>query len=443
MKVTREKTENCQAFLTVEMEAAEVEESVEVAYSHLAGKANIPGFRKGKAPRAILERHISKEGVLDEALTHLIPKAYEDAVKEQGIEAFAQPHIEITGTDPAVTFKAIVPLPPEIEPGDYHGIKIEPEPVETTEDNIDSVIEELRHQYSTWEPVERSAAFGDLLSLDVESEVEGKPFINQQGAQYQIIRDSPSPVPGFAGQLVGMDKGQDKEFRLKFPDDYSRNELAGKEASFKVKVAEIKEEKLPELNDEFAKRIGPDFDTLDALREEVSTNLKQRAEEKSKLDFEVRVVEAVVDLARVEFPPVLTEMEIDQMINERTRYLQMDGKGMEEYLKTINKTEEELREELRPSAVKRVTTSLVMGKLAEEEKIEVAESEVDAEVENMIKSAAEKNKDELQKFLNGLRSRESIRQHLMTRKTVDRLAEIARGGVDASVDVAGDSNQSS
>ncbi|MDD5083164.1 MAG: trigger factor family protein, partial [Dehalococcoidales bacterium] len=149
MKVTREKTENCQAFLTVEMETAEVEESMKDAYSHLAKKANIPGFRKGKAPQAVLERYIGKESVLDEALTHLIPKACEDAVKEQGIEAFAQPHIEIAETDPAVIFKATVPLPPEIELGDYHGIKIEPELVEITEDKIDAVMEELRHQHST------------------------------------------------------------------------------------------------------------------------------------------------------------------------------------------------------------------------------------------------------------------------------------------------------
>ena len=425
MKVTNEKVENSQAFLTIEMEPAEVEESLEKSYYRLVKKANIPGFRKGKAPRAILERHIGKEGLLNDALNDLLPEAFQKAITEQKIEAFAQPHIEITQTDPLV-FKATVPLPPTIKLGDYHHIQVAPEPVELSEDDISAAMEQLRHQQATWEPVERPVDFSDLLVLDVEGIIEDKPFINQQGAQYQVVRDTPFPAPGFAEQLVGMQRDKEKKFKLQLPSDYPKGELAGKEAAFKVNIAEIKQEKLPELNDELAKEINPDFKTLSLLREQVATNLKLKAEEKARADFEERLIGAVVDITELEFPPILVELEIDHLINRQLQRWQMAGKGLEEYLSSINKTEEELREELRPLATKRVTWSLVLDKIAEEEKIEVNDSEIEVEIENMMKGATE-NKDGLQKFLNTPQSRESIKQTLLTRKTIQRLTEVANG----------------
>ena len=337
MKVTNEKTENSQVFLTIEMEPAEVEESLEKSYHRLVRKANIPGFRKGKAPRGVLEQYIGKESLLEDALNNLIP-------------------------------------------------------------------------------------------LDIESNIEGKPFINEKGVQYQVRRDFPSPVPGFAEQLPGMKRDGDKEFRLQIPSDYPRSELAGKEPWFKVRVTEIKQERLPELNDELAKQISPDFETLDILRERVSTDLRQQAEEKAKIDFEEKVVQEVVDLAQVEFPPILVEMEIDRLINEQARRLQMGGHRLEEYLSRLNKTEAELREELQPVATKRVTSSLVLGKIAEEEKIEVSDSEIDTEIEEMLKNVAE-NKDKLRESLNTPQSRESVKQLLFSRKTVQCLVEIAKGQV--------------
>ncbi len=425
MKVTNEKTENCQAFLTVEMEPDEVEESLERSYYRLANKTNIPGFRKGKAPRAILERYIGKESLLEDALNSLLPEAYEKAIKEQKIEAFAQPHIEIAQTDPVV-FKVAVPLTPTIKLGDYHHIQVAPEPVELSEDDVSAAIEQLRHQHATWEPVERPVDFNDLVVLDIESNIEDKPFINQKGAQYQVLHDLPLPAPGFAEQLVGMKRDEEKEFKLQFPVDYPRGELAGKEPSFKVKVTEIKQEKPPELNDEFAKEISPDFKSLDSLREKVSTDLRLRAEEKARIDFEERIIEAIVDITELEFPPILVEMETDRLINQQLRRWQMGGKGLEEYLGSINKTEEELRQELHPLATKRVTQSLTLGRIAEEKKFEVSGSEISAEVENMTKSATE-NKEELTKFLNTPQARKSIEQVLITRKTVQRLVEIAKG----------------
>jgi len=426
VKVTNEKIENSQAFLTVEMEPTEVEESLEEAYRRLVKKANIPGFRKGKAPRAMLERHIGKESLFDDAINNLIPKAYENALKEQEIEAFARPAIEITQTDPLV-FKATVPLPPKVKLGDYRSIQMTPEPVALNEGDVSSVIETLRHQQAIWEPVERAVGFNDLVVFDIESTVEDKPFINQKGAQYQVLENQSSPVPGFAEQLVEMKRDEAKEFRLQIPPDYLKSDLAGKEALFKVRVSEVKQERLPELDDEFAKGIDPNFDTLDLLREKVAANLRLRAEEKTRLDFEERVIEAMVDLAQVEFPPFLVDIEIDRLLDQQVRHRQESGRGLEEYLAIINKTEEELREELRPPATKRVIRSLVLDKISEEEKIEVSGSEIDAEIENMIKGAAKDKKDEFRRFLNAPPSRESIETLLVRRKTVQWLVDIAKG----------------
>jgi trigger factor len=424
VKVTREKIENNQAFLTVEMEPADMEEPLADSYRRLAQKVNIPGFRKGKAPRTVLEHYIGRESVLEEALKQLVPQAYEKAIKEQAIEPFAQPEIEITQADPVI-FTAVVPLPPVIELGDYHDIQLTPDPVEVTEDNTNAVLEELRHQHAIWEPVERPLDFGDLAVIDIASEVEEKPFIKKLGAQYQVLPDSVSPAPGFAEQIVGMRKGAEKEFKLSLPADYPQSELAGKEVSFKVKLSEIKEEKLPELNDELASQVSPDFKTVDSLREGVSSSLKQRAEERARIDFEERVIKAVVDQAQVDYPPVLVEMEINRMLNERARQLQMSGRGLEEYLRSINKTEAELREELRPVATRNVTSSLVIGKVAEMEKIEAGDAEVDAEIERMTTGTADDKKGELRKLMDNPQTRDSIKRSLIMRKTIGRLVEIA------------------
>lgn len=420
MKVDNEKTENRQAFLTIEMEPAELEESLESSYQRLVKKARVPGFRKGKAPRQILERYIGKESLLEDALNDLVPQAYEKAIEEQEIEAIAQPQIEITQTEPLI-FKAIVPLKPTIILGDYKSIRVEAEPVEVTESTVDDVIEQLRHQHATWEPVERPIDFGDLAVLDIESNVEGNTFINQKDAQYQVISEQSFPVAGFAEQLKGMKNGEEKEFKLTLPSDYPREELAGKEVSFKVKTTETKQEILPELNNEFARHVDPEFKNMKALRARALSDLKTRAEEQTRANFEERALDAVVELTEIDFPPILEESEIARVLNQR---FQGSNQTLEDYLGSIGKTEEELREELRPSANKRVTRSLVLGKVAEEEKIEVNDSDIDAEIDNMITATTEK-KDELKKALNTPQVRESIVQTLLTRKTLQRLTEIA------------------
>jgi trigger factor len=424
VKVTKEKVEKSQVFLAIEMEPAEVEESLVKSYHRLVKRTTIPGFRKGKTPRAVLERYLGKEGLLEDTLNHLIPQTYEKALKEQQIEPFGQPQIEIVQTDPVI-FKAAVPLAPTIKLGDYHQIRLAPEQEEVTKEKVNAVVEQLRHQNATWEPVVRAVEFGDLVTLNIESNIDGESFVNQEGSQYQVIRDSPFPAPGFSQQLTGMKKEEEKEFELQFPADYPRGELAGRKPSFKVKIVEVKKEILPELDDAFARQLGAELKTVAALKKEVADNLKLRAEEKARTDFEERVIDAVVELAQVEFPPVLVEMEVHRLIDEQSRRFQMQGGDLAEYLKNINKTEEQLHEELRPVAARRVTQSLVLDKIAEEEKIEVGQPEVDAEIENMLKNIKDK-KEDLAKTLNTPRSRESIKQVLITRKTINRLVEIAK-----------------
>ena len=429
MKVTREKEEDCQVFLTIELEPAEVEEALEQSYRRLAKRANIPGFRKGKAPRAVLERHLGKDRLLEDALNELLPQAYEKALKDEGIEAVASPSIEVTQTDPVV-FKATVPLKPTITLGDYRSLKLKAEPATVKDEEVEAVIEQLRRQHGTWEPVERAAAFDDLVTMDVEGYVEEKPLVSQQGVQYQLLKDQPMPLPGFAEQLVGIKAGEEKEFKLQLPQDYPQAEVAGKEARFKVKVAEIKQQRLPKLDKEFVQTVNPELKTMAALRKQLSVNLLIRAEQKAKEEFEDKVLDAVVGLSQVAFPPVLVDSEVERLMEQQTRWLQAGGGGMEEYLSRVGKTEKEIREEMHPLATKRVSRSLVLGKFAEEAKIKVTDAEINAELESIVQSAGG-DKDEMRKRLDSSQARLSVEQILITRKAIEQLVEIAGGAKGA------------
>lgn len=430
MKITKEKEEGRQAYLTVELEPSEMETALEDSFRSLSKKVNVPGFRKGKAPRSVIERHLGRDRLVEEAMKKLVPQAYEQALKEQEIEPFAQPEVEITQNEPVI-FKAVVPLQPVVELGDYRSIRMEPEPVDVTEEKIDAVLEELRHQYATWESVERPVAYNDLAVIDISGEVAEKPYVKKIGAQYQVIKDAVSPAPGFAEQIIGINKDEEKEFKLSFPDDYPNKEVAGQEGSFKVKVTEIKEEKLPEMNDELAARVSPEFNTVALLREETKKRLQQNAEQQSRMDFEEKLINAVIEQAKVEYPPVLVEMEINSILNEQNRRMQMSGRGMEEYLRSINKTEGQLREDLRPIAVKNVNASLVLGEVKEAEKIEVSEADIEKGIDDMIGDAAGDKKEDLRKLLDNPQTRQSIRHSLMTRKTLERLVEIAKDEVES------------
>jgi len=430
MKVSTEQIENSQLVLDVEAEPEEVERSLEEAYHRLVKRADIPGFRRGKAPRSMLERYIGKEALLEEALDHLIPHLLNQAIEERGINAIAQPQVEITQTNP-VTFKAIFPLRPTVNLGNYKGLSIPPEPVEVAEGEVDRVIEELRQQHAPWEPVERPIKFGDLVTIDVVGNVDKKTVLDRKDLQFQVLQDLPFPMPGFAEKLEGLEKGQQKGLTLSFPPDYGSSELAGKECQFKVAVSEIKEKRPTELNDEFAKSIGEGFETMDSLRERVATNLRLMAEERARRRYEEKVIDAVVELAQLEFPPLLVERDIDRLIAEQERELRENRMSLEEYLEKREKTEEELREELRPLATRRVRQSLVLAKVVEEEGIEVTEEEVDKEIEAMAEGIGDRG-EELKKQFNSPPTRQSLKDVMLTRKAIKRLLEIASSKAEST-----------
>lgn len=423
MKVSTEPVENSQIALNVEMEAVEVDEYLEKAYNRLVGKVSIPGFRKGKAPRVILEQHVGKDTLFQEALECLIPEAYEKALEEQEIEAIGQPKIELTQTEPVV-FKAIVPLRPTVKLGDYKQIRLKSEPVEISDEDVDAMIEQLRHENAVLSPVDRPVELGDIVTIDIEGESQGEPFVSRKDLVYEVSRDSRVPLPGFAEKLEGMKKGEKRSFVLSYPSDYEMQELAGKEYSFDVTISEVKEKKLPEVDEEFAKSLGREG--LASMRERIFTNLKARGEEKARLEFEQKVVDTAVELSEVEYPPVLIDREIDRLLNEEARNFVEGARGLENYLRSINKTIDDHREELRPVASQRALRSLVLEKVAEAEKVEVSASEIDDEIEKMVKDAGEQA-EEMRKLFNSSQAREPIKNFLVNRKTVERLVQIANG----------------
>lgn len=430
MKVSTERIENSQVVLDVEAEPEEVEHSLEEAYRRLVKRADVPGFRRGKAPRAMLERYIGKDALLEEALERLVPQLLSQAIEEQGIDVIAQPEIEITQSDP-VTFKATVQVRPTVELGNYRELSIAPEPVEVADEEVNKAIEQIRYQHAPWEPAERPIKFGDLVTIDVTGSVAEDPLLDRKDLQFQVLQDLPFPVPGFAERLEGLEKGQEKEFTISLPADYGNSELAGKECRFKVLVSEIKEKKLPELNDEFAKSVGDGFETFDALHERIDSNLRLMAEEEARRRHEEKVIDAVVELSKVELPPILVERDINRLIADQERELRESKISLEDYLRSRRKTEDELREELRPLATRQVTWSLVLAKVVEAEGIEVTNEEIDAEIEALAQGAGEQG-EELRKLFNSPAARQSLEERLLTMKVVKRLVEFALGETEST-----------
>jgi len=435
LKVSTENTDNRQVVLEIGAEPEEVERSLDGAYKRLVQRAQVPGFRKGKAPRDMLERHIGRGALLEEALERLVPQLLNQAINEQGLEPIAQPEVEITQVEP-LTFKATIPLSPTVELGDYTKISIDREPVSVTDEDIDRVIQQLRAQQGTWVPVDRPVQFSDLVTINVTGNADGKEILNRNDLQFQVFQGVPVPVPGFSEELEGMVKGQDKEFTIALPDEEAAGELAGKDCDFKVNVSEIKEQHLPELDDEFAKSLGQGFETADALREDVTNHLQAMAEQSARRSYENKAIDALIEASTVEFPAVIAEKEIDRLISAQEGELQASKISLEDYLRSQNKSQEELREELRPIAAKNISGSLALGKLAEAEKIEVSAEEIDEEIEIMAQNAGEQG-EKMRQLFQSPGTRKSLENVIVTRKTVQRLVQIASGEAEAQPDEAG------
>lgn len=425
MKVSTDRIEGSQVVLNIEVDAEEMESAIKKAYHRLGAKTTVPGFRKGKAPPEMLERYFGREALVEDAVEHLLPEVYDRAIQEQEVDSIAQPQVDVIQIDP-LSFKATVPVRPTIELDDYHQVKFEQETVVVTEEEEAEALEKIRYMQAPWTPMERRAKSGDLLAIDVEGTVEGEVVINEKEGWYQLSPDLPNALPGFAEQLEGAEKGEERVFTLTLPAE--QGESGGKECSFKVLVNEIKEKKLAEMDDDFAKSLGQGLETLDSVKEKIAADLRSRKEMEAKNNLEEKAIKALVDLARAEFPDIMVQNEIDHLISERERHFG-DRHGLEDYLNSLKKTQEEFRNELRPMAERIVLRSLVLQRFAELEGIEVSAADIDAEVENMMQYASDEG---VRRLFDSSSARESLGRNLFIRKAIDRLAEIATAG-EASV----------
>lgn len=425
MKVTKESVTSIEVTLNVEMDSADEDPFLDRSYRRTVGRLQIPGFRKGKAPRSIVESYVGRTALVQEALDFMIPETLDQALKDEDLQAFAEPQVEVLEIEP-VSFKAVVPLEPVVDLGDYQNIRIDKTPVEITDEQVNDVIERLRRESAPWETADRGVEWGDLLNLNVKGSVDDEEVVNDQGVDYIPQEDNVLPFPGFAAHLEEMTEGQEKDFTLTIPEDYPRPQFAGKECNFHVDVLSVKVKNLAELDDEFAKGVGEGFETFDALLEHVRGRLTEESEYEATREIEMKSVAELVSIASVQASDALYQRELEMMQQERQRMLQGQRLDMDTYLKYIGKTEEEFLEELRPTANERLTRYLVMRKLSQEAAIEVSDEEVQEEIEGALADAGE-NAQQMQRTLSTDSAKENIRSSILNRKVLQHLVEIAQG----------------
>lgn len=322
--------------------------------------------------------------------------------------------------------KAKVPLPPVIELGDYRSLRVEREPVEVAPEEVDAALEELRRRYALHEPVNRPVQWGDIVYMDIRGEVEGRRLMNEEDVEVRLQEGSVLLLPGLAEAVIGMERGQEKTVTLPLPEDYPRRELAGRPATFTIRVRAVREERLPELNDDFAREVGEGFASLEALRARLEEDLRQRKEAEAEASYRERAVEALVEMAaRIEFPQVLVEEEVERLLREEARAV---GQDVDRYIEQLRRSPEELWQEYRGRAEERLRRSLALGRLAELEGVQVMDEEIAQEIERL--SAGGQPDGGLRAILESPAGREALRRSLLTRKTLDRLVAIASGKVE-------------
>ena len=441
MQVTRESDSSIEITLSIAMDPDDEEPFLNRSYRRLAGRVRIPGFRPGKAPRSIVESHLGRTTLVQEALEFMIPESLDQVLKEQEIRAFAEPQLEVLDLDP-VSFKAVVPLEPEVDLGEFRAIRVESPSVEIGQEDVDRVLENLQYESAPWEPVERPLAFGDLVTLNVKGNIGGEDAIDDDGVEFIPEMDNELPLPGFSVYLEGMTEGQEKDFTLAVPDDYPQTEYAGKDCHFHVEVMAIKEKQLPELDDEFAKGVRDGFESMEALEEHVRQRLTEEGEATAQREMERNVLDEVKKLANIQASELIYQREMESIREDHQRMLRNQRLDMDSYLSFIGQTEQEWSEQLRPQAEDRLASLLVMRKLAEQEGIEVSPEDVDEEIDRLTENSAEETVESLRRVLNSEESRESIRSRLLSRKVLGFLVDIARanGGPEAG---AGDGEDES
>lgn len=426
MKVTLERLPESRVQLDIEVEPERVAKSLDAAYRRLATKARVPGFRPGKAPRPLTEKYIGQDRLMNEAIDKLLPDVYNEAIESESVDAIAQPELEKVDLDP-MRFTLTVAVRPTIDLGEYRTIRVAAEPVEVTPEMLDEQIQLIRRRYATQVPVERPVQWGDILIADVVGAVGDDQFIEDMDAEFPLREGEVLFVEGLAEGFIGMVKGDEKDIETAIPADFRIERLQGQTATFHVRVKEVKEEELPELNDDFAMQINADdFPTLDALRTRIHDDLERALKEQVEAKLRSDAVDKLVEGATIEFPRVLVEREIDHLVREAAGN---DQQQYALYLARFGRTEAEFRETMREAAEARVRRSLALSQLAETEGLDVTAEEIEEELDKLVEPMG----DDAPRFRQMFGTEEgvsTIRRTLTSKKTLDRLAAIACGELE-------------
>ena len=427
MKVTAETLPERQVKLQIEVDDERHSEAIEKAYRRLAPRVQIPGFRPGKAPRPLIEKQLGRHRLLDEAMDLLIPDVYREALQEQDLNPVAQPSVELVSHEPLV-FTATVPLQPVIELGDYASIKLPRPKVEVTDEQIETSLAELRRRYGTIEPVERPAQKGDIIRGDLKAESEGRSIYSGDEIEFRLTDESLASLPGLVDIVIGLIKGDKLQQTVQAPEDFSEPNLAGKSITYAVLVSDVKEERLAEANDDFAKEVGEGFESLQALKDRIRSDIQNAETEAATRQLETEAVDDLVEKASIEYPAVMVDHEVDHVLEDQANLDPRDPRAVDLYLARLGKSEEEVRDSVKDDAERRLRRSLVLSRFAEAENITVEDADVEAEVETMAGTAGEQA-DAFRKLFDSESARDSLKRSMLTRKTLARLVEIV--GVDA------------
>lgn len=425
MSLQVEKLEKNMVKLTIEAAAEEFEAAIQKAYQKNKGKMNVQGFRKGKAPRAIIEKLYGPSVFYEDAANIVIPDAYEKAAEESGLDIVSRPEIDVVQIEKGkpFIFTAEVAVKPEVTLGEYKGLEVEKTAIEVTEEEITAEIDKVRDQNSRVITVEdRPVADKDMTVIDFEGFVDGVPFEGGKAEDYSLTIGSHSFIDTFEDQLIGKSIGEETEVNVTFPAEYHAAELAGKPALFKVKVKEIKAKELPELDDEFAQDVS-EFDTLDEYKADIKATILERKEKEAKTAKEDKVVEKIIENASMEIPDAMVETQVRQMADDFAQRIQSQGLTIEQYFQFTGMNSKQLFDQMRPQAVKRIQSRLVLESIVKAENITVSDEDVEKEFEKM----AETYKMELDKLkeLIGEKEKEQIIMDMAVQKAVDLVVEAA------------------
>ena len=425
MSLQVEKLEKNMAKLTIEVPASDLEKALQSAYKKQKNKISLPGFRKGKVPRQMIEKMYGAEIFFDDAANEIIPKAYADAYDECELEIVSRPEINIVQIEKGkpFIFTAEVATKPEVTLGEYKGLEVDKVSTRVTQKEVEAKIEEEAEKNARTVTVEdRAVQDGDEVILDFEGFVDGEAFEGGKGENYPLTIGSGSFIPGFEEQLVGAEAEKEEEVKVTFPEDYHAEELKGKEAVFKCTVHEIKAKELPEIDDEFAAEVS-EFDTLDEYKADVKAKIKEQKATDGKRKQEDQAVEQAIKNASYEIPDAMVDTQISQMANDFAQRIQSQGLTMEQYYQFTGMTEEKMNEEFKPQAVKRIETRLVLEAIAKAENIEISDEKLDEEIAKMAE-AYKMEADKLKEFM-GDAEKKQMKEDMAVQEAVTFLVENA------------------